>query len=179
MAEKTENKPILEREYIINLRREISKAPRYRKAKKAISAIRKFLVRHMRVQDRDVKLVKIERWLNEEIWRRGIRNPPTKVKIKAMKYLDGNVRVELAELPKKEQFVKAREEKSKVEAKKKEEQKKETEKAEEKKEEKAEAPKEKEKTEQERELLKQQTKAIEKELIKPKADVHKRGLTGV
>ncbi len=181
MAKKTENKPILEREYIINLRKEISKAPRYRKAKKAVSAVKKFVVRHMRVQDRDVRLVKIGRWLNEELWRRGIRNPPTRVKIKAMKYLEGHVEVELSELPKKAQFVKAREEKSKAVAQKKEEEKKAEEKKEEAKEgEKAETPEDKlEKEEKRRELLTQDVKAVEKELIKPKHDVHKKGLTGV
>lgn len=171
MAKVKEEKPVLEREYIINLKREISKAPRYRRAKKAISAIRKFLVRHMRVTDRDIKLVKIGKWLNEAVWARGIRNPPTKVKIKAMKYLDGHVEVELVELPKKAQFVKAREEKSKVAVQKKEEVK-------EKKKEEV-KPEEAEKLEHEKELLKQKTKAIEKELIKPKHDAHKGKLTSV
>ena len=65
MAEiKTEK---LEREYIIPLRREINKVPRYRKTEKAIKAIKKFLARHMKIRDRDLNKIKIDRYLNEEM----------------------------------------------------------------------------------------------------------------
>lgn len=90
----------LERIYNIPLRREWEKAPRYKRAKKAVKAVKEFLVRHMKVYDRDLEKIKIGRWLNMHIWERGIRKPPTMIKIKATK--DGDVvRVELVELPKK------------------------------------------------------------------------------
>ena len=47
MAKQEERKKVLEREYIIHLRKEISKVPRYRKAEKAVTAVREFLMRHM------------------------------------------------------------------------------------------------------------------------------------
>jgi large subunit ribosomal protein L31e len=109
---KTEN---IEREYIIPLRREINKVPRYRKTEKAIKAIKQFLVRHMKIYDRDLNKIKIDKYLNEEMWHRGIRNPPVKIKVKAIKEKDkkGNeiVRVKLAQFSEKLKFKKAREEK--------------------------------------------------------------------
>jgi len=112
----TKQKPT-ERQYIINLRREILKVPRYKRTPKAIKAIKQFIAKHMRIPDRDVSKVKLDKYLNQEIWFRGIKNPITKVKVKA-KYQDENVIVELVELPKKWQFVKAREDKKTLEAKK-------------------------------------------------------------
>jgi large subunit ribosomal protein L31e len=129
---KEEKKPELEREYIIPLRREFEKVPRYRRGNKAISAIKKFLVRHMKIRDGDTNKIKLDRYLNEEVWHRGIRKPPIKIKVKVVKESDtGIVRVELAELPEKLKFKKAREEKRETKgaevAKKKKEEKKEIE----------------------------------------------------
>ena len=92
-------KPVLEREYIIPLRRKVNKAVRYKRAKKAIRVIREFLAKHMKVEYRDLKMVKVDRWLNEEIWFRGIKKPPAKIKVIAKKFADGMVWVELAEIP--------------------------------------------------------------------------------
>lgn len=111
MAKKTEiKKEKVEREYVIPLRCEWKKVPRYKKANKAIKAIKEFLVKHMKIYDRDLKKIKIDTYLNEFVWFRGIKKPPAKVKIKAIKEGE-NVRVKLAELPKKLKFKKAREEK--------------------------------------------------------------------
>ena len=112
------NKTIpVEREYIINLRREIMKVPRYRRTPKAIKAIKQFIAKHMRVPDRDLKKVKIDKWLNQEMWFRGIQNPLTKIKVKAKKE-EENIIVSLAEIPEKIKFQIAREEKSKQAAEK-------------------------------------------------------------
>ena len=97
--DKKDEKPVLEREYVIPLRFKVNKVPRYKRAKKAIRVIREFLVRHMKVYDRDLGKIKIDRWLNEELWFRGIKKPPAKIKIIAKKFADGIVRVELAEIP--------------------------------------------------------------------------------
>jgi len=105
---KTDTK--LEREYTIPLRNQWKRVPRYKKTNKAIRAIKEFLVKHMKVRDRDLKKVKIDKYLNEEVWFRGIRNPPARIKVKAIKE-EGIVRVELSEIPEKLKFKKIREEK--------------------------------------------------------------------
>jgi large subunit ribosomal protein L31e len=116
MAKKTEVKEDkIEREYVIPLRKEWNKVPRYKRANKAIKAIKEFLAKHFRVVDRDLNKIKIDKLLNEEVWFRGIKKPPGKIKVKARKEGD-IVRVELAELPEKLKFKKAREEKAKEKA---------------------------------------------------------------
>ncbi len=103
------------REYIIPLRVEWRKVPRYKRANKAIKAIKEFLVRHMKIYDRDLNKIKLDKYLNEFVWFRGIRKPPVKIKIKALKdkTKDGKeiIYAELAELPEKLKFKKLREEK--------------------------------------------------------------------
>lgn len=113
MAEKekkTETNKI-EREYTINLRRKVEGVPIYKRAPKAIRTVKEFLVRHMKIYDRDLDKVRIDRYLNEFLWGRGIRNPQTRIKVKAVKEGD-IVKVELAEavMPNKLKFKKAREE---------------------------------------------------------------------
>lgn len=111
MAKKTETKTDkIEKEYIIPLRISWKKVPRYKRANKAVKAIKEFLARHMKIRDRDLKKIKIDKYLNEVIWFRGIRKPPVKIKVKAIKEGD-IVRAELAEIPKKLKFKKLREEK--------------------------------------------------------------------
>ena len=106
----------LEREYIIPLRAEWAKVPRYKRANKAIKAIKEFLVRHMKIRDRDLKKIKIDTYLNEEVWFRGIKKPPAKIKVKAIKIGD-EVRVELVDYADKLKFKKLRQEKIEKEAK--------------------------------------------------------------
>ena len=98
------------KEFIIPLRSKFIKTPKYRRAPKAIRAIKEFLVRHMKVYDRDLKKIKIDKYLNEFIWTRGIKNPPAKIKIIAVK--EGEfIRVELVELSEHLKFKKGRMEK--------------------------------------------------------------------
>jgi len=105
MAEK-----ILEREYVIPLRRELLKVPIYRRSERAVKAIKKFIAKHMKVTDRDVKKVKLDVYLNNEIWFRGITNPPSKVKVKARKEGD-IVKVDFVEIPAHVKFLKGKHEK--------------------------------------------------------------------
>ena len=105
---KVEEKIELEREYIIPLRKGVLKAPQYRRAKKAIRVIREFLAKHMRVEDRDLRKVKINIHLNNEVWFRGIRKPANKIKVKAIKR-GGIVYAELAEIPENIQYKISRE----------------------------------------------------------------------
>ena len=88
----------LEREYIVPLRRGFLNVPPYRRAKKAIRVLKEFMVRHMNVRDGDLRKVKIDRFLNNEIWFRGIKKPLNKVKVLAKK-IEGVVYVELADVP--------------------------------------------------------------------------------
>lgn len=99
-----ESKIELEREYVIPLRRAVIKSPRFGRAKKAIKTIQIFLAKHMKVENRDTRLVKIDRYLNNEVWFKGIKNPPKSIKVKAVKR-DGIVYVELAEVPEHVKFL--------------------------------------------------------------------------
>ena len=113
MATKETKKEILEREYVIPLRARRMHVPGYKKTPKSIKTIKEFLVRHMKVYDRDLNKIKLDRYLNEYIWSRGIKNPVHKVKVKAIKEGVGEgeiVRVELVELPTKLKFKKERKE---------------------------------------------------------------------
>lgn len=110
MAQKKEKKQIpekIEREYVIPIRRGWIHVPRYRKAKRAVKEIKSFLVRHMKIRDRDLNKVKVDKYLNEFIWSRGIKNPPSKVKVKAIKEGD-IVRVELLSLSESMRYKKER-----------------------------------------------------------------------
>ena len=106
----TQKSEKFEKEYIIPLREKIRVSPRFKKTPKAVKTIKEFLVKHMKVYDRDLNKIKIDKYLNEYLWFRGIRKPPYKVKVRARK--EGEiVKVELVDLPEKLKFKKAREEK--------------------------------------------------------------------
>lgn len=92
-------KKVLERSYVVPLRREWIKVPRYKRAKKAATGLRAFLVKHMKPEAMDPKNVKILKHLNEELWKHGMKNPPHKVKITAVKDDKGIVKAELEGFP--------------------------------------------------------------------------------
>jgi len=95
MAKKEEkSKIVLERVYNVPLRREFQKVPKYKRAKKAVTALRYFLKRHMKADS-----IKIGKHLNEKIWVRGIKNPPHHVKISVVKDDKGVVKAELVGKP--------------------------------------------------------------------------------
>jgi large subunit ribosomal protein L31e len=123
--QKQQEKAILEREYIIPLRKETRKVPNYKRAGRAVKAIKKFLARHMKVYDRDLDKIKIDRYLNDEIWFRGAKKPPAKIKVKAIKYDNGLVKVELVDIPKVVKYKIDREKRKSKEVEKKTEEKKE------------------------------------------------------
>ncbi|MFZ1970934.1 MAG: 50S ribosomal protein L31e [Candidatus Nanoarchaeia archaeon] len=105
MAETKSDK--VEREYIIPLRAKWKHVARYKRANRAVKAIREFLVRHMKIRDRDLNKVRVDKFLNEYIWKRSIKNPPSKIKVKAIK--DGDkVIAQLAEFPENLKFKKIR-----------------------------------------------------------------------
>ncbi|MEM2192207.1 MAG: 50S ribosomal protein L31e [Candidatus Hadarchaeales archaeon] len=80
-----------EKIYIIPLSK-VKKAPKYKRAKKAIGLVREFLARHTKEPE-----IKLDRSVTEKIWERGSKKPPTKIKVKVTKKDDGTVWVYLAE----------------------------------------------------------------------------------
>jgi large subunit ribosomal protein L31e len=108
MAEQKTTK--IEREYVIPLRRFWSNVPEYRRAARAVKAIKQFVAKHMKVQDRDLDKVKVDTYLNSEIWSRSAGKPPAKIKVKVVKEGD-IVTVELAEIPEHHKFHKLKAEK--------------------------------------------------------------------
>ncbi|RLG55124.1 MAG: 50S ribosomal protein L31e [Candidatus Hydrothermarchaeota archaeon] len=74
-----------ERVYIIPLR-EVKKTPRRKRAAKAMRYIRRFLERHTKNEN-----IIISNELNEEIWKNGIENIPSKVKVKVSVQEDGSL----------------------------------------------------------------------------------------
>jgi len=167
MADKASN----ERVYNVPLRREYLKAPLYRRAKKAVTALREFVQKHMKSES-----ISLSKDVNENIWKSGMRNPPHHIKIVAKKEKDGKVSVDLADKPKKkaktlketkrQEKLKKLDEKKKQEAKEAEEELKEVQEAEKKVSEEAKAEAKEEKKEEAHD-----TKAKVEE--KPKADEKK------
>jgi len=80
----------MERTYTIPLRKGWLKASRYRRAKKAVNTLREFLVKHMKSED-----VRLMPELNLEIWKHGMKNPPSRVKVNVSKDDKGVVRAQL------------------------------------------------------------------------------------
>ncbi len=83
------------RTYTVPLRKEYLKTPKWRRAEKAVSTLRSFVERHSKVED-----IKIGKWVNESIWKRGAKNPPSRVRVD-IKRIEDIVMVELSELPRK------------------------------------------------------------------------------
>ena len=110
---------MVERLYTVPLRRDWLKTPKWRRSKKAISTVKTFLARHTKA-----KTIKLSRWVNEEVWAKGAKNPPGKITLKVdINKEKSIVKAELAELPaavkRKLERKKEEEEKAKkVEAKK-------------------------------------------------------------
>lgn len=113
-----EKKAEIERIYVVPLRRGFLKVPRHKRSKKAIKTLKEFLAKHMKVEDRDVNKVKLDMYLNNEVWFRGIKKPLHKIKVKVKK-VDGIVYAELAEMPEVVRFKKQKDEKKKTKVDKK------------------------------------------------------------
>lgn len=108
MADEKQNKVVLEREYIVPLRQGWLKVPVYKRSNKAVKTLKEFIAQHMKIYDRDLRKVKVDVYLNNEIKFRGMKKPLGKIKVKATKYEDGIVVVRLVELPKHIEFELAR-----------------------------------------------------------------------
>jgi large subunit ribosomal protein L31e len=98
-----------EKIYTIPLRREWLKVPIYKRSRKAITATKQFLLKHLK------KEVKLGPYLNEFIWDKGNRHPPGKVKVRVEEEGERTI-AELITAPKKE--VKKEEKKDSISIKK-------------------------------------------------------------
>jgi large subunit ribosomal protein L31e len=74
-----------EKFYTINLR-DVWMSPRMKRAPKAVRIVKDFVKRRMKVDD-----VKISNAVNQEIWKRSIKKPPRKIKIRVVKDKEGQV----------------------------------------------------------------------------------------
>ena len=84
----------LEREFIIPLRASMHQPSRRRRAGHALETVRRYVTRHMKGQPEDVW---IDPRLNERIWERGIQHLPRQVRVKAIRFEDGLIEVDLLE----------------------------------------------------------------------------------
>jgi large subunit ribosomal protein L31e len=84
----------LEREYIVPLRASMHQPSRRRRAGHALETVRRFITRHMKGRPEDVW---IDPRLNEYIWERGIQHVPRQVRVKAIRFEDGLIEVDLME----------------------------------------------------------------------------------
>ncbi len=66
----------MERVYTVPLKLGWLKVSRWQRAKKAVKFLREFALRHMKGKE-----VVIDPKVNKEIWSRGARNPPRKIKV--------------------------------------------------------------------------------------------------
>lgn len=109
----------IERTYNVPLRKEFMKVPRWRRTKKAVTAMKQFLAKHMKAED--LNNVKLSKELNEHVWKHGIKNPPHHVKVNVSKDEKGIVTAELFGVKKEIEEKKAVKEPAKEVTEKKEE----------------------------------------------------------
>lgn len=76
-----------ERVYTINLGK-VWLSPDNQRAKRAINMIKEFAEHHMKTEQ-----IKIDQDLSQQVWKRGIRSPPRKIRVKMAKTEDGYVMV--------------------------------------------------------------------------------------
>ena len=99
MAKKEDKKKkiVLETSYNVPLRKEYMKAPNWKRTPRAVKAIKAFVTRHAKSDN-----IKIGKYLNDFMWKHGIKNPPHHVKVDVTKDEDGLVKVEIVGAPKEE-----------------------------------------------------------------------------
>jgi large subunit ribosomal protein L31e len=68
--------------------------PRTKRARVAVKTIKSYIGSHMKVPESDVW---VDASVNDSIWARGIKKPPSKIRVKAIKFEDGLVEVSTLE----------------------------------------------------------------------------------
>lgn len=80
-----------ERIYTIPLRR-AKETSRGRRTPKSVRLVIQFLKRHMKSDK-----ISLDEQLNQKLWERGIKKPPSRIRVRAVKEDDGSVNAFLAE----------------------------------------------------------------------------------
>jgi len=99
---KEEEEIVEEKTYTIPLGKALIMPPRKR-APRAMHMIRAYVVKHMKIpsraeeEDEEPPTLTITKEVNEHIWGRGIEKPPRKIRVRAAKDKEGNVKLHLAE----------------------------------------------------------------------------------
>jgi large subunit ribosomal protein L31e len=65
--------------------RAVKAAPDHEQAGKAMTLIREHLAKHFKVDESDVRL---DPSLNETVWARGRKNPPSKLRVRAARFVE-------------------------------------------------------------------------------------------
>ncbi len=71
---------------------EVKEVPQYKRSRRAAKLVREYLVRHMKSDD-----VKIDPKINEKLFERGVKKPPARIRVKAVKDDAGLVNASLVE----------------------------------------------------------------------------------
>ncbi len=77
--------------YVIPLD-DVKHTPHWERSKRSVKAVRDFLARHMKSED-----IKLDPGISRKLWERGAHKPPSKIRVRAMKFEDGQVQAETAE----------------------------------------------------------------------------------
>ena len=77
----------LERVYTINLGK-VLLSPKNQRAKRAVNMVKEYARHHMKTEE-----IKIEESVNHQIWKRGIKHPPRKIRVRMTKTDEGFVLV--------------------------------------------------------------------------------------
>ena len=94
----------MERVYTIPLRKAKS-IPRTRRAKRAMKEVKEFLSKHLKAGE-----IWIDPSINEAIWSRGMRNIPSRIRVKAVETEDGVIEASIPGKKKMERLEKIEEE---------------------------------------------------------------------
>jgi large subunit ribosomal protein L31e len=86
------------RVYNVPLRQRSLTSPKWRRTKKAVTVLRDFLKKHTKSDD-----IKLSKFVNEEVWSRGGKNPPAKISVKVTKEKDNVIKVDLTKHSAREQ----------------------------------------------------------------------------
>ncbi len=84
---------VKEQIYTVPLRN-VKKVPSWKRANRSVIEVRGFLVKHLKVESTQVKL---DKSINDLLWERGCKKPPLSIRIRAVKFADGEVQAELAQ----------------------------------------------------------------------------------
>lgn len=80
-----------EKIYVVPLRK-TKRAPRQKRAARAVKLLREFIERHTKSKE-----IKLNQNLNQKLWERGMKHPPSRIRVRVVKQDDGSVEVFAAE----------------------------------------------------------------------------------